>query len=281
MTTIARPVHRWTGSKHDLLDQLRPLRPRSFRRYFEPFVGAGAMFWDVARTFDGPCFLSDANADLVLVYRAIQGDVESLIAELGHLAAAPPTQENYLSRRHDYNTRPNMHPVTRAAHFIFLMQTCFNGLYRVSRNGYNVPWKKRPSHSTVLNADLLRACSAVLSRGNVQIDVADWRRVVDAAQPGDFCFFDSPYVPVSATADFTGYTADGFEERDHRDLAAAFSAMVRSGVQTMASNSQAPLVRELYDGFDMHTVWRGGRMNCKGNGRGRVPEYVICGGYAT
>lgn len=280
MTTIARPVHRWTGSKHDLLDQLRPLRPRTFRRYFEPFVGAGAMFWDVARTFDGPCFLSDANADLVLVYRAIQSDVESLIACLERLAAAPATQDTYLRVRAAYNAKA-LGGVNRAAAFIFLMQTCFNGLYRVSRNGYNVGWSKRPSHSTVLNADLLRACSAVLSRGNVQIDVADWRRVVDAAQTGDFCFFDSPYVPVSSTADFTGYTADGFEERDHRDLAAAFSAMVRSGVQTMASNSQAPLVRELYDGFDMHTVWRGGRMNCKGNGRGRVPEYVICGGYAT
>jgi DNA adenine methylase len=280
VSTIARPPFRWTGNKHDLLDQLRPLRPRSFDRYFEPFLGAGAMFWDIARAFDGPCFLSDANTDLVLTYRVIRDDVDGLIDALSRLAAAPATQENYLDRRAAYNAR-NLVEVDRAAHFIFLMQTCFNGVYRVSRNGYNVGWNKRPTHSSVLNADLLRACSAVLRRGNVHIDVADWRRVVDATQPGDFVYLDSPYVPVSETANFTGYTADGFAERDHRDLAAALRMLARYGVQCMLSNSDTPLVRDLYAGFEIRTVYRGGRMNCKGDGRGRVPELVICGGYTT
>lgn len=278
MTAIARPAFRWTGSKHDLLDQLRPLRPRSFGRYFEPFAGSLAMFWDVSRTFGGPCFLSDTNADLVLTYRVIRDEVDHLIAELGHLAAAPATQDNYLNRRHDYNTRPDMHPVTRAAHFIYLMQTCFNGIYRVGPRGYNVPWGKR-SHSAVLDADVLRACSAALRRDGVHVGVADWRTAAVAAEPGDWVYFDSPYAPASDTANFTGYTADGFTERDQRDLAAAFRVMARSGVQVMTSNSDTPLVRELYRGFPMHTVWRGGRMNCKGDGRGRVAELVICGGY--
>lgn len=280
MTAIARPFCRWPGNKHDLLDQLRPLRPRTFSAYHEPFLGAAANFWDVARTFDGPCYLSDANADLVRTYCVIRDEVDALIYELQQLTAAPATQENYLARRAAYNSN-SLLVIERAAHFIFLMQTCFNGIYRVSRNGYNVGWNKRPNHNTVLNADLLRACSAVLSRPNVHLSVGSWQRVVDAAQPGAFVYIDSPYVPVSETADFTGYTVDGFAASDHRDLAAAFRGLVRSGVQVMASNSHTPIVRDLYDGFPMHTVWRGGRMNCKGDGRGRVPEYVICGGYET
>lgn len=278
MSTIARPFMRWPGNKHDLLEQLRP---RAFSAYHEPFLGAGAMFWDVARTFDGPCYLSDANADLVLTYLVIRDDVEYLIEVLRGIAARPATKDTYLGVRSDFNAHREALAVERSAWFIYLMQTCFNGVYRVSRNGYNVGWNKRPTHSSVLNADLLRACSAVLRRDNVHIDVADWRRVVDAAQPGDWAYFDSPYVPVSATADFTGYTVDGFTLQDQRDLAAAFRALTRSGVQCMLSNSDTPLVRELYYGLPMRTVWRGGRMNCKGDGRGRVAELVICGGYTT
>jgi DNA adenine methylase len=237
------------------------------------------MFWDVARTFDGPCYLSDANADLVLVYQTIAMDVEALIEGLGGLASAEPSKEFYLRCRTDYNEN-RLPPVTRSAHFIYLMQTCFNGLHRTGPRGFNVPWGQR-SHSAVLDADLLRACSAVLNRGNVHISVGDWRSALDSMHSGDYCFFDSPYVPVSATAKFTKYTASDFGERDQRDLAAAFRALVRSGVQCMLSNSDTPLVRDLYDGFDIAEVTRGGRANCKGDRRGRVTELVIRGGYST
>lgn len=250
-----------------------------FRRYFEPFVGGGAMFWDVARTFDGPCFLSDANPDLVLVYRAIQSDVESLIAALEKLAAAPATQDTFLRVRAAYNAKA-LGGVNRAAAFIFLMQTCFNGLYRVSRNGFNVGWNKE-DFSTVLDPHLLRTCSSVLSRGNVHITCCDWRWTLTEAQPGDWVYADPPYAPATSTEKFTNYTVDGFTLRDQRDLAAAFRALDRSGVQCMLSNSDTPLVRDLYAGFDIVDVTRGGRMNCKGDKRGRVTELVIRGGYTT
>jgi DNA adenine methylase len=276
--TIARPAHRWTGSKHDLLDQLRPMRPRSFARYFEPFVGGGGNAYDVLRTFDGPCFLSDANADLVNTYRMIRDHVDPLITVLGRLAERPPCQTAYLDTRHDFNTRPDAHPIDRAAWFIYLMQTCFNGLYRVSRNGFNVPWGKR-SHSAVLDTDNLRACSALLRRPNVHIDVADWHRVLDSAEPGDYVYFDPPYQPPPDATGFTKYTAQDFTEADQRELAAAFAYLVRRGVACMLSNSDTPLIRELYSGFDIREVWRSGRMNCKGDGRGRVRELVVIGGY--
>jgi DNA adenine methylase len=277
--TAARPAWRWTGSKQDLLDQLRPLRPRSFRRYFERFLGGGAMAYDVLSVFDGPAYLSDANEDLINAYRVVRDDVETLIGEVAHLAAQPAADYTYYDVRSAYNSRRDASPVRRAAWFIYLMQTCFNGLYRVSRNGFNVPWNKHESHSTLPSADLLRACSSVLGRGNVRIDVADWRRVIDSAEPGDYVYFDPPYQPPPDAVGFTKYTANEFTERDQRDLAAAFSHLVRRGVYCMLSNSDVPLIHDLYSSFDRRIVYRGGRMNCKGDGRAKVPEVVVIGGY--
>jgi DNA adenine methylase len=280
VNAIARPCWRWLGNKHDLLDQLRPLRPRSFRAYHEPFLGAGAMFWDVARTFNGPCYLSDANADLVLTYRVIRDEVDRLIALLGYLAARPATAEAYYDVRGAYNKHGDAQAVERAAWFIYLMQTCFNGLHRTGPRGFNAAWGKR-GHDTVLDAELLRACSNVLNRGNVHINVGDWQCALDSVQSGDYVFFDSPYVPASATAKFTKYADKDFTERDQRDLAAAFRGLVRHRAQAMASNSDTPLVRDLYAGLDIAEVTRGGRMNCRGDRRGRVTELVIRGGYST
>ncbi len=270
---MPRPFLKWAGGKGQLLAELLP-RVRAglgAGGYHEPFIGGGALFFELARRGALPArvSISDANLNLVETYLAVRDEVDALVELLrGHKA------------RHDeghyYAVRASRPPsqVERAARVIYLNKTCFNGLYREnSRGEFNVPMG-RYDKPEVLDEENLRAASEALRRAS--ISVADFGDVAARAQPGDLVYFDPPYDPVSATASFTRYAKGGFgaeEQSRLRDLARDLS---RAGVRFLLSNSMTPLVRELYAEFRVETVLAGRSVNSKGDRRGKVEEALVC-----
>ncbi len=264
-----RPFLKWVGGKTKLLEQMTPLLPASWSRYFEPFVGGAALFFDQrTRRPDVPAFLSDVNAELVSCYVAVRDELDAVLVALGkHVYES---DYYYAVRAQKPAELPS---AARAARTIFLNKTGYNGLYRVNRSGqFNVPFGRftKPLFRDVEN---LRACSRALS--GVSIEHGDFSTVLERAKKGDFVYFDPPYVPVSATSDFTAYIPGGFGEVEQRKLADVFRKLAKRGVHVMLSNSDTPFVRELYEGFAVDVVYAARSVNSNAARRGKLAEVVV------
>lgn len=262
----AKPFIKWVGGKRQLLPELLQRVPGSYGRYFEPFVGGGALFFEMQPR---AAALTDVNARLIRTYRGVRNSVEEVIALLD---TYPHSEEFFYGLRSapiDAAT-----DVEVAAWFIYLNRTCFNGLYRVNRkNGFNVPYG-RHANPTICDAETLLACSAALQ--GASLEAADFEQAVADAQPGDLVYFDPPYVPLTVTSSFTSYTADGFGSADQQRLRRVALELKHRGVHVLLSNSSAQMVRELYaEHFVVHEVDARRSVNSKGSGRGSVKELLM------
>lgn len=274
------PFLRWVGSKRRLAQTIRALMPKTFNRYIESFVGGGALFFSGAAEGHEP-WLSDINEELIDCYRAIRDDAESVIRVLSAEArtykqCGDPAWHYYATRAMDPET---LAPSARAARTIFLNKTGFNGLYRVNSSGkFNVPHGRTSSGEPPLICDAatIRACSEALRR--VSLTCADFGEVASLAAAGDFCYFDSPYIPASGTADFTAYTKGGFGRDKQARLAELCRSLATRGVHWIASNSDTPESRALYSGFDIRSVSRSGTVSSKVGKRQRVGEVLVLSG---
>jgi len=270
------PFLKWVGGKRQLVPQIRALMPRTYERYLEPFVGGGALFFDVAPDArrHGPAYLGDVNQELLTAYYGVQQTVEDVIKILGEHKAAHGKEYYYQTRAADWSV---CGWDTTAARMIYLNKTCFNGLYRVNKKGkFNVTMG-RYDDPAILDADGLRACAHVLERAQAEFHYGDFKSIYRVAEKGDFVYFDPPYVEVSGTANFKGYAPGGFDEEQQRKLAALFTELTDDGVYCMASNSDTPLVRELYADHPIREVSRAGSVSSKPGKRQRVGELLIRG----
>jgi DNA adenine methylase len=262
-------VLKWAGGKGRLLTELLSRIPPTFKAYHEPFIGGGALFFALAGQGQlNQAYLSDANPSLIDVYLALRDDAEGVISVL---------REHVYERGHYYHVRA-LDPASltlpeRAARVIYLNKTCYNGLYRENKSGqFNVPFG-RYKNPTICDEPNLRAAARVL-RG-VDIARRHYSTVLENARPGDFVYFDPPYHPLSATANFTTYDRHGFGPDDQRQLRDIFAALAERGVRAMLSNSDTPFIRELYDGFAIDQVYVARAVNSKANGRGKVAEVIV------
>jgi DNA adenine methylase len=260
------PFVKWAGGKSQLLLQYSPYFPASFRRYIEPFAGGGAVFFhlhSLGQLGDKRAFLIDNLEELINCYGVIQSQVEAYFYKV-----------RAWDRRADYTQRSD---VERAARFIFLNRTCYNGLYRVNRRGqFNVPFG-RYANPTICDAANLRAVQRALQ--GVALLQGDFSRCLDLAGSGDFVYLDPPYHPLSDTAYFTSYTAADFGVEDQRRLAALFRELDRRGCQVMLSNSFTSLVQELYQGYDQIQVQAIRAISTRGSRRGAIPELLVMNQY--
>lgn len=267
----AQPFVKWVGGKRQLLPQLLAHVPPKFGTYYEPFVGGGALFFALAHP---RAVLCDANLRLIRTYRAVRDDVETLIALLKGCAARHSTDFYYETRA--VNPDAFNHDVEVAAWFIYLNRTCFNGLYRVNSKGvFNVPIG-RYENPQICDEERLRACSRALA--HAEIEWTDFRELAGRPLQGDFVYCDPPYAPLSATADFASYTADGFGGKDQADLRDLAGVLKRRGVHVLLSNSSAPLIRELYKDralFEVIPVLARRAVNSNAALRGPVTELLI------
>jgi DNA adenine methylase len=267
----AAPFVKWAGGKGRLLSQLRPLLPSQAprMRHVEPFVGGGALFFSRQPR---RALLTDINPALVGTYVAIRDDVNGVISALRALAARH-SKESYYAVRQRYNRSPRVATAKRAAMFIYLNKTCFNGLHRVNRKGeFNVPVGSY-KNPRILNEEGLKAASEQLQ--GAQLRCAPFEALLEDAKPGDFIYFDPPYEPVSETASFTSYSSGGFSRDDQTRLRDVFKALDRRGCKLMLSNSDVPFIRELYGDFRIDTVAAPRAINCDASKRGRVSEVVV------
>lgn len=262
----AKPFLKWAGGKRQLLDHLRARVPEGHGTYHEPFVGGGALFFDTAPE---RAILADWNPRLVRTYRSVRDNPEAVIARL---ATYPNEKEFFLRMREqdiDAGSDEDL-----AAWMIYLNKTGFNGLYRVNRRGgFNVPFG-RYKNPKICDADNLRAASERLQ--GVEILHSDFRGVEERCKPGDFVYFDPPYVPASNTASFTAYTKNGFNLDDQAELRDLAMRLKEKGVSVLLSNSSVPEVHALYaEGFERIEIFANRAINSNAAKRGKVAEALI------
>ncbi len=266
------PFIKWVGGKSRLAAELLARAPCQFKRYHEPFVGGAALFFRLRPT---SALLTDLNADLVDCYRAVKTEVDAVIAALAPHRARHDEAYFYQTRARWNAARHELPLAERAALFVYLNKTCYNGLFRVNRSGeFNVP-AGRYTNPAILDEAGLRAASRALKR--VTLAAAPYHAVLDRARAGDFVYFDPPYVPLTATANFTSYTAGSFGADEQARLADVFRRLVKRGCHLLLSNSDTPLVRELYAGFRIDRVLCARGVNRDPSKRGAVAEVIVSG----
>lgn len=273
-TERPQPFLKWAGGKSQMLRNLEERFPRHFSKYYEPFLGGGAVFFRLVEKY--PPFsavLSDSNEELINAYEVVKTNVEQLVETLKTHKANydhQPKEYYYQVRKQ----RP-FGRVEKAARLIFLNKTCYNGLYRVNRKGeFNVPFGKY-ENPRILDEENLRTVSGVLNYTNAELLTADYQEATKDASKGDFIYFDPPYQPVSSTANFTSYTHSGFSLDEQKRLGVWFKELDKRGCTVLLSNSNAREVRDIYSGYDIETAPAVRAISCKGNKRKGHTELII------
>ncbi|MEA4949734.1 MAG: Dam family site-specific DNA-(adenine-N6)-methyltransferase, partial [Petrimonas sp.] len=257
-SAIAKPVLKWAGGKTQMLSELLPKVPTSYGRYIEPFFGGGALFFALQ---PDNALIADSNPELINMYRQVADHVDDVII---HLNKYQNTSEMfYAVRELDW---VHLSEAEAAARTIFLNKTCFNGLYRVNKKGqFNVPFGKY-TNPKICDTEGLYLASEALKKA--EIICSDYSVVLEQyVQPGDFVFLDPPYLPVSEYADFKRYTKEQFYEEDHVELAKAVLRLHELGCHVILTNSNHPLVHELYKLFRIEVIQTKRYISCSGNGR--------------
>lgn len=262
--THARPFLKWAGSKRFLLPTLSSLVPPGFGVYHEPFLGSAALFFELQPS---RAFLSDACAELVDTYTAVRDNPRAVLRNL--TALTPTRDQYYVVREHRSRGR-----FKRAAEFIYLNKSCWNGLYRVNAKGeFNVPYG-RPTWRQAVVPGVLRSCSEALGAPGVRIDVADFSLVSARAKPNDLVYFDPPYVASHSDNGFRAYNEKLFSWKDQIRLAALAQQLAMQGTHVLVSNASHPSVSALYAGFSMYVVHRPSTLAADVRKRGTVAEAV-------
>jgi DNA adenine methylase len=261
----AKPFLKWAGGKRQLVPQLMKHVPSYSGRYFEPFLGGGAMFFALKPE---SAVLADTNSRLVRTYRGVGDSVEAVIHGL---SGYPLSKDFFLTMR----GKPidSTSDVEVACWLLYLNRTAFNGLYRVNKSGgFNVPWGKY-KNPTICDEKALRAASLMLRRAELRC--ADFEEVAESAQEGDLVYFDPPYVPASSTANFTSYTQDKFGLNNQIRLRDCAIRLKQRGVHVMLTNSNTATVRELYADFDSHRLQARGSVAASKKSRGKRIDLLV------
>jgi DNA adenine methylase len=250
------PFVKWAGGKGQLLSTLDKYFPSKITRYFEPFVGGGAVFFYLTsqKNMKAKSFLSDINNELIFAYKTIRDHIEELITILKvyekNYKKSP--FEYYYKLRTDINLS---NTIEKTARFITLNKTCYNGLYRVNKNGiFNVPIG-RYKNPIICNSSNLRNISMILKHSTTNLQISDYKKILlEQTQENDFIYLDPPYYPISVTSNFTSYTNIGFNNRNQEELAKIFKKLTDKGCKILLSNSDSEYIRELYSEFNENII---------------------------
>ena len=240
-----KPFVKWAGGKRQLLTELEKNFPKKFGTYFEPFLGGGAVLFDLlAKKPNLKCSVSDLNSDLVLAYVTIRDKLGRLIESLeNHSKNYHKDSTGYYYEVRKQEPKSQIEKVSR---LLFLNKTCFNGLYRVNSKGkFNVPLG-RYTNPNIVNRENLTTVSKFLQSDKIKISCRDFESILKDAKKGDFVYFDPPYQPVSDTANFTSYTHRDFTEDDLQRLADLANQLNSKGSHVLLSNSNTKIVKKIF-----------------------------------
>lgn len=272
------PFVKWAGGKSQILSDLDSTVPSQFKRYFEPFLGGGAMFFHLVsdRNMRFAAYLSDINQELITAYQVVKDNVKELLQRLEkHQREYNKNPSGYY-----YKLRGQIKPtnnVEMAARFIALNKTCYNGLYRVNKNGiFNVPMR-RYKNPIICDSTNLENVSNAVRYSKAVIEISDYKEALFNAKKDDFIYLDPPYHPMSSTANFTGYTDSGFGDNDQLELAKIFVGLNDRGCKVLLSNSDTSFIRRLYSDFSdyIKEVNVSRSINCKASRRIGHKELLI------
>lgn len=263
------PIVKWVGGKRQLMFELLKNMPKNHNRYFEPFIGGGALFFELQ---PDNAYISDMNEELINLYKVVRDNVDELVADL---QKHDISKEYFMEIRNIDRTEEyqDWSDIQKASRFIYLNRTCFNGMYRVNSKGeFNVPFGhyKNPR---ILDENNLINCSNLLQR--TEIKHADFSEILKAVKKGDFVYLDPPYVPLSETSSFTSYTKDGFDMDMQFKLRDVCDELDSMGVKFLLSNSDTKLVNELYENYNIKKVFASRQINANANGRGKITEVLV------
>lgn len=269
---LVAPVLKWVGGKRQLLPSIKPLLPKRITSYCEPFVGGGAVLFELQPK---RAMVNDINSDLILVYTVIRDSVEELIA----LLETYPNDEKFYYELRNIDRNPvkyaGLSDIERAARVIFLNKTCFNGLYRVNNAGeFNSPFGKY-NNPNIVNAPVLRAVSTYFNSAEIAFSSMDFTLILEQLRKGTFVYLDPPYDPVSDTASFTGYSKGGFSREQQIKLRECCDMLNERGIKFMLSNSATDFIREQYSNYHITTVQAKRVINSDADKRGDVDEVII------
>lgn len=288
-----KPILKWAGGKGQIIDELRKYYPPelgvSIKKYAEPFVGGGAVLFDILSNYDiDEVYISDINRELINTYCQIRDNVDKLIDILSIYASEYiplneiERKQYYYKKRNRFNElkASSLEGVELAALFIFINRTCFNGLYRVNRNGaYNVPMGayKKP---LICDEENIRRVSDALS--HVTIVCGDYRLSNEFIDNKTFVYFDPPYRPLDETSNFTSYNESKFTDEDQRILAEYIKEVATRGAYVVASNSDPKNANpednffdDLYCSMTIERIYASRMINSKASARGKISELVI------
>lgn len=269
--TFVQPFLKWAGGKRQLLDEIRKYVPKGYNTYYEPFVGGGAVLFSLQPE---RAVINDINAELIRTYRVIRDDVDTL---LEHLAKHQNDKEYFYELRALDRTEQfeALSPAERASRLIYLNKTCYNGLFRVNRQGqFNVPFGdyKNPN---IVNEPVLRAVHQYLVENEIEILNTDFVEAVATAKEGDFVYIDPPYDPISSTSSFTGYSLDGFGRDEQIRLKQTVDSLTNRGCKVLLSNSATDFIKDLYKDYQIVIVTANRAINSNASRRGKIDEVLV------
>jgi DNA adenine methylase len=274
-STELRPLLKWAGGKRQVLPAIRPIIPPSFKRYLEPFLGGGAVFFDL---LPKRVIINDLNAELMSMYRVVRDNPSELIGLLSSMANTSNSYYEIRSWDRNPDYLESFSSIERAARTIYLNRTGYNGLYRVNaRNQYNVPFGKY-RNPKVCDSELILMMSNYLSSRNIKITSEDFRQNISRASEGDFLYVDPPYAPLdNANSTFTNYTAGGFSQQDLVDLKDSLDVASKKGACWILSNVKSRTTSRMFTSkkYSVIEIRVSRPINSNADRRGHVPEILV------
>lgn len=271
---LVSPILKWVGGKRQLLSEIIPLiEKKNYSTYVEPFVGGGAVLFDLQPK---KAIINDYNSELINVYNMVRDNCDELVIALKEHERNNSSDYFYDIRALDREPMYNeMSSVERAARIIYLNKTCYNGLYRVNAAGqFNSPYGKY-KNPNIVNETVLRAMSKYLRNNNIKILNGDYKGALKGLRKGAFVYLDPPYMPISSSSSFTGYTEGGFSYQHQVELKNECDKLRKKGIKFLQSNSDCPEIRELYKEYEIKTVKAKRSINSNASKRGEINEVLI------
>lgn len=270
---LIAPIVKWVGGKRQLIDSLKANLPKKFDYYIEPFVGGGALLFELQ---PNNAIINDFNEELMNVYTVVKYHPDELI-EILKVHKDNNTEDYFYEIRsldRDSNSY-KLSDIERAARILYLNKTCYNGLYRVNSSGqFNTPYGKY-KNPNIVNEPTIRAVSKYFSDNNIQINSGDYKDVLKEVKKNTFVYLDPPYVPISTSSSFTGYTENGFDINKQKELKEQCDILNENGVKFMLSNSDCQFIRELYERYNIKTVKAKRQINSVAHKRGEINEVLV------
>jgi len=275
--TKIQPFIKWVGGKRGIINQLLPLFPKEFNSYHEPFLGGGAVFFELysqGKLKNKKIYLSDINSELINAYNVVKSNPTKLIKELENFKQQHTKEFYYeireLDRKEDFK---NSTPLERATRFIYLNKTCFNGLYRVNSKGYfNTPIGSYKNPNIADSETIYNASEAL---ANATITHQSYKEVLKYAKKDDLVYFDPPYHPLTETSSFTSYSKFAFLEKEQIELFDTFDTLSDKEIKAVKSNSDTIFIKDLYHKYEINIVQANRFINSKSSGRGKISEVLI------